>query len=174
MKKYAHTTIKVIAALAILSFAACNDDSSTNNNNNNNVSANTNLVNQNWVFASAPITPPIDFGGGSVLTDYKTMMIACQLDNIVKFMPTNTYLFSEGLLKCDPAAKDTMQGPWKFLNNETYMVVDKRLASALTGLAVPSNMYFRIAKLTADSLHLAMDTVPTFPANKVVFKFSKQ
>lgn len=160
-----------MASLGLLALGSCEPET---NNNGEDPNSNLNKINKTWVFHSAPINPPIDFGGGSTLTDYKVLMSACQLDNNILFNKNNTYVFGEGLLKCDPMSKDTMHGVWKFLNNETSVMVDAKLATGLTGISVPGNVYFRLAKLTQDSLFLAMDTIPDFPSNKVTFKFIKQ
>lgn len=160
------------AAIGFFALSSCEPEDPANNGED--LNSNLNKINKTWVFHSAPINPPIDFGGGSVLSDYKTLMQACNLDNSILFNKGNTYLFNEGLSKCDPAAKDTMQGVWKFLNNESVVMVDGKLAAGLTGISVPTNVYFRLAKLTQDSLFLAMDTIPDFPTNKVTFKFIRQ
>lgn len=171
VKHLINKSLFLAAAVSFFALSSCEPEEPINNNSGD---PKLDMINQTWVFHSAPINPPIDFGGGSVLKDYKTLMQACNLDNSILFNKDYTYLFKEGLSKCDPMAKDTMQGAWKFLNNQSSVMVDRKLATGLTGIAVPTNVYFRLEKLTNDSLFLAMDTIPDFPANKVVFKFIKQ
>ncbi|MFU8843661.1 MAG: lipocalin family protein [Bacteroidales bacterium] len=78
-----------------------------------------------WTTTSMAINPAIDFGGGMVITDYYTMMPACEQDNLIRFNADGTITDDEGATKCDPSAPQTVtEGTWQLSSDNASLTVD--------------------------------------------------
>ncbi len=56
--------------------------------------------------------------------DFYPFMPACEKDNFLTFKANGTSTYDEGALKCDPSDPQVENGTWKFIANETKIIID--------------------------------------------------
>ncbi len=114
-----------------------------------------------WQITSMPIEPALDLGGGVKLNDYMQMLKDCQKDDYQKFSDLNgkkTYVYFEGLLKCDPADADTSMGVWGLSADEKMLDMD--------------GDKFKLVLIDDNNMHLRMDSF--MQNSSITFKFKKK
>ncbi|MDA1182989.1 MAG: hypothetical protein O3B82_05255 [Bacteroidetes bacterium] len=147
----------VFAAFTLFTLGACKKDKSTVE-----VPTTSELLCGNyWQLYSMPIEPPLVFGG-VVLTDYFTQTLKdCDKDNYVKYRDNNnqkTFVNYAGILKCDPADKDSTFGVWSL--------------SADGKIIEQDGEKFKLILIDNKNLHIQLDS---FMLNSsITFKFKKK
>ena len=101
-------------SLIVLS-TACNKSS------NDGKSRKENLTSGKW-YVRASTIHITGFGIDST-QDVFAAMPACQKDNFIQFDSDGTGVSDEGATKCDTSAPQTTPGTWKFIDNDTRLVV---------------------------------------------------
>lgn len=87
--------------------------------------------------------------------DFYTIMDDCEKDNFIKINANGSYVEDEGLTKCDPSDPQTKSGLWKFINNESALVID-------------AEDTLSIVKLTADTLRMSTSFIDDEGESKTV------
>lgn len=72
------------------------------------------LTSHSWVVKSLMV--------GSV--DYYNFIEDCEKDNFFTFKANGTSVEDEGATKCNPSDKQTIDGTWTFIDNETKIIMD--------------------------------------------------
>lgn len=86
------------------------------------------LASQDWKISSMMVGT-IDIHAGQK---------ACEKDNFYTFKSNGTYVNDEGATKCTPSAPQTEAGTWKFIDNETKIVIDDTDTSVIKSLTSAS------------------------------------
>ncbi len=116
-----------IFSIALFSFVfvfyACNDSTTTTPAPA--VKTKTDLLCfSNWTKSAATISPGINLGGGSLVTNLFTLLDSCDLDDYYKFNADKTGKDDMGVNKCDPTDPQSYPFTWEFLANETKLSFD--------------------------------------------------
>jgi hypothetical protein len=116
MKKQFVFAATALAVLA-LSFTSCKKDSDNPSPTNNTptVKTKTQLISAN----SWKVTSMVSNG-----YDIYNIMSPCEKDNFFMFKANGAYVQDEGPTKCDPSDQQVENGLWKFINNESAIVID--------------------------------------------------
>ena len=114
MKKV--STIIIVGMLCL--FAACKKDKSE--------SARMNLITTGtWKLNGLTAQPGLDLDGDGVIDNNIFMLYdVCEKDNIYSFKKNGEYEINEGTSKCDPSDPQVNTSDWKFVNNETEIIID--------------------------------------------------
>lgn len=121
-----------LVALAALTFmvSSCKKDND-NPSPSNGSGAQTKtqiLTSQDWKISSMMVGT-IDIHAGQK---------ACEKDNFYTFKSNGTYVNDEGATKCIASAPQTEAGTWKFIDNETKIVIDETDTSVIKSLTSAS------------------------------------
>ena len=79
------------------------------------------LTNKNWVLTAETVSPGINVGGGTVITDLYGQMQACSKDDFIRFETPNVYKEDEGATKCSSSSPQTTTGTWVFNADQTII-----------------------------------------------------
>jgi hypothetical protein len=111
------------AALVILSvavIAGCKKDDNKDNGN----SKTQMIASGSWKMTSDYIDPAEDVNGDGVPEhEILPFLETCEKDNLFSFTTDGTFTADEGASKCDPSDPQTQSTKWKFINNESLLVV---------------------------------------------------
>lgn len=117
----------MIAALAFLTVSSCKkEDDKDNGGNTTPTKTKTELLTAKaWKMTAMTINPGITpIPGGPTITDFFSLLEACEKDDTQKFNTGGTGVIDEGATKCNPSDPQTENFPWAFASNETKIVVD--------------------------------------------------
>jgi hypothetical protein len=112
--------VLLTTALAVfaLTFSSCKKDSDNPSPTNNTPApapTKTQLLTANSWKATSMVSMGFDFF---------PHMSACEKDNFLTIKADGTYIEDEGATKCDPTDPQTSNGLWKFVNNQSAIVLD--------------------------------------------------
>lgn len=99
-----------------------------------------------WKITAHTISPPIDYPGFGVISDFYALYYDCMKDDIWVFKPAGTYTMEEGATKCSPTDPTVWDmGTWSFNSDETVLTT----SSSITGLSE-----YDLIKLTTSVMEL--------------------
>jgi hypothetical protein len=105
--------ISVIAIITVL-FSACKKDEDNTPKPTPQPTKTDILTGSDWVMKSVIVD-------GS---DIFSLMDECEKDGFTKFKSNGVYIDDEGALKCNSSDEQTSEGVWKFISNESQLLID--------------------------------------------------
>lgn len=70
--------------------------------------------------------------------DFYAFAPACEKDNFLTFKANGTSTYDEGAIKCDPSDPQVENGTWKFIANETKIIIDNEDTAEVMTLTAES------------------------------------
>ena len=74
---------------------------------------------KSWKFTAATVSPGIDNGSGTLVTDFYSLIPACSKDDLIKFGDASVYTEDEGATKCNSSDAQSVTGTWNLLESNT-------------------------------------------------------
>ncbi len=86
-----------------------------------------------WLLTAKTITPPIDYPGIGIISDFFALYDQCSKDDIWVFKSAGSYTMEEGATKCNPADPTVWDmGTWAFNSDETVLTISSSVYQGLS------------------------------------------
>ena len=137
----------LIAATALLAFAACKKDKDENKTRTQHLTAG------KWFSSTSSYSYKLTDSLGNVIDSENSTdtVEACEKDNFIMFNTDGTLTADAGTVKCDPSEDQVTNGTWKLISNDTKIQITE-----------DGDSYdFQIFELNGTSFNFGFDTTYT-------------